>query len=199
MTPTPDIIEEAAGLIRAGGIVAYPTETVYGLAADPFSDAAVRSLFDAKARPGDKPVLLVVADRAQLDDVAARVSGRAEACIRAFWPGPVSIVFPKSDRVSTLVTAGGDTVCVRCPGHAIARQLCAAVGHAITSSSANLSGEPAIRDLMDLNLRGVLLALDGGVLRVSLPSTIVDADTGTVLREGAVSKARIDTVLDGLS
>ena len=199
LPPTSEGIREAATLIRQGDIVAYPTETVYGLAADPFSNAAVQRLFEVKSRDTANPVLLLVADADQLAAVVARVSPAAAACMRAFWPGPLSLLFPKSDRLSPVLTAGRDTVCVRQTPHAVARDLCLAVGTAITSSSANRSGEPPARSLQELDLPGIAAGLDGGALPARAPSTVFDPETRAVLRQGAIAEADLAAVMGRVS
>ncbi len=194
----PESIQDAVATLRKGGIVAYPTETVYGLAVDPYNLHALDLLFSAKGRNREKAILLIVADQAQLADVTATVSPRAQALIDAFWPGPLSILFPKHPELPEALAPGLDKICVRCPGADVARALCAAFGGAITSTSANASGEAPIARLADLHLPHIALGLDGGTLAPSPPSTIVDAETGEVLREGVVSRAAIAAVLNDL-
>jgi len=191
---TPEGIARAARAVRDGVVVAYPTETVYGLGADPFSDAAVHRLFEVKRRDPGNPVLLIVADLDQLERVVARVSDKARAYAEAFWPGPLSLLLPKAEALADAVTAGRDKVCVRCPASATARSLCEAVGSAVTSTSANRSGEPPARSLADVGLRGVAFGVDGGLLAPSLPSTVFDPDLGQVLREGVISSAQLAAV-----
>lgn len=193
--PTPEGIALAADAIRADEVVAYPTETVYGLGANPFSEEAIRKLFEVKSRSTQNPVLLIVADDSQLREVAAEVSPRAAACAKAFWPGPLSMLFPKAARVPGILTAGRDKVCVRKTSCAIARDLCLAVGSAITSSSANPAGQPPARCLGDLALPGIALAIDGGILEPSPPSTVFDPDEGAVLRHGAIAEEALREVL----
>ena len=189
--PNAEGFVEAARAVRAGEVVAYPTETVYGLGVDPFSDEAVRRLFAVKGRDPSKPVLVIVADVEQLKRVTEYVSDLAWVYVRAFWPGPLSLLLPKAGALAEALTAGQEKVCVRCPGSALARRLCRAVGFAITSSSANLSGEPPARSLDALDLPGVSIGIDGGLLADSAPSTVFDPDTGHILREGAISEARV--------
>jgi len=186
---SPASIAQAAGILRAGGIVAYPTETVYGLAVDPFSEAALRRLMEAKGRPETNPILCIIAGAEQLDALVAEVSPKARRCMDRFWPGPLSLVLPRKEGVPDLLTAGSGRVCVRCPDHDDARALCAAFGGPITSTSANRSGEPAVSDLDDLYLEDIALALDAGPLPPSPPSTVYDPDAGKVLREGAIPAA----------
>ena len=185
----PESIETAVTTIRNGGIVAYPTETVYGLAVDPYNLHALDLLFSAKGRDREKAILLIVADQSQLGTVATSVSPRAQALIDAFWPGPLSILFPKHPDLPEALAPGLDKICVRCP----------AFGGAITSTSANASGEAPIARLADLHLPHIALGLDGGALAPSPPSTIVDAETGEVLREGSITRAQISVVLDSLN
>ena len=185
----PESIETAVTTIRNGGIVAYPTETVYGLAVDPYNLHALDLLFSAKGRDREKAILLIVADQSQLGTVATSVSPRAQALIDAFWPGPLSILFPKHPDLPEALAPGLDKICV----------LCAAFGGAITSTSANASGEAPIARLADLHLPHIALGLDGGALAPSPPSTIVDAETGEVLREGSITRAQISVVLDSLN
>lgn len=188
-------LAEAAAVLAAGGVVAYPTETVYGLAVDPFSEGAIDRLFAAKGRPESNPILLIVADEGQLACVAAEISPQARRCIDGFWPGPLSLLFPKTAEVPSRITAGGNTVCVRCPGSAIARELCRAFGGPLTSTSANRSGEAPARALEELDLDGVALAIDGGRLGDAPPSTVYDPGTDRVLREGGITAGQIQAIL----
>jgi len=183
----PESIALAAAALRDGGIVAYPTETVYGLAVDPFQEDALRRLMAAKGRPETNPVLCVVAGLEQLDTLVAAISPAARQCMERFWPGPLSLVLPRKAGVPDLLTAGTDRVCVRWPDHPAVRDLCLAFGGPITSTSANRSGEPPVSDLDALDLEGIALAMDAGPLPPSPPSTVYDPESGTVLREGAIS------------
>lgn len=192
--PTAEGLASAAAAIRAGEVVAYPTETVYGLAVDPFSEAAIARLFAVKERDRGKPLLLIVAGVDQLSRVAAEFSERAQAYARAFWPGPLSLLLPKSSAIPDILTAGGAKICVRCPACDIARALCREAGGAVTSSSANLSGEEPVLSLSSLHLPGVAIGIDGGTLPPSAPSTVFDPELGIVLREGAISRAQLDAV-----
>lgn len=188
---TPEAIAEAAEVLRNGGIVAYPTETVYGLAVDPFSEAALRALMQAKGRPETNPILCVIAGTPQLSALVEEVSPEAWRCMDRFWPGPLSLVLPRKAGVPDLLTAGTERVCVRCPDHTTARALCEAHGGPITSTSANRSGEPPVSTLDALRLEGVAIALDAGPLPPSLPSTVYDPESGQVLREGAIPSTEL--------
>jgi L-threonylcarbamoyladenylate synthase len=181
----------AAEAIQTGEVVAYPTETVYGLGVNPFNVDAIERLFAAKERDAGKPVLLIVADMDQLAEVIAKHEEQSLRYAEAFWPGPLSLLFQKSERVPDAITAGSGKVCVRCPSCEVARRLCRAVGHAITSTSANLSGEPPARSLAGLDLPGVAVAIDGGTLQPSPPSTVFDPETRCVLREGTIAEERL--------
>jgi L-threonylcarbamoyladenylate synthase len=192
--PSPKGIADAARALVSGAIIAYPTETVYGLGVDPFSDDALGLLFSAKGRDEGNPILLIVADLEQLNGVVSAVSERARAFADAFWPGPLSLLLPKSNRLPDRLTAGKPLVCVRCPACPVARSLCQAVGGAITSTSANRSGHAPARSLAEIDLPGVAIGIDGGVLAPSPPSTVFDPETGQVLRAGTVSAEALATV-----
>ena len=188
-------IARAVEALRAGEVIAYPTETVYGLGANPFDEGAMERLFEAKGRDRSNPILLIVASRAQLDRVVSAISPQALACMEAFWPGPLSILFPRHPSLPDIITAGSDKVCVRCPGHHWARALCEAFGGPVTSTSANRSGAPVVQSLDTLDLPGVELGFDGGKLDSSQASTILDAESGTILREGAISREQLARIL----
>ena len=177
----------AAAALRRGEVIVYPTETVYGLGADPFSEQAVRRLYAIKERDGANPVLLIVDGMDQLGEVVREVSAAAAAYAQRFWPGPLSMLFPKSPRLPDVLTGGQDKICVRWTSHPVARMLCREVGHAITSTSANISGQPPARSPAEVKLEGLGAMIDGGVLPPSAPSTVFDPETGRILREGAVS------------
>jgi L-threonylcarbamoyladenylate synthase len=187
-------IARAVAALRDGQVIAYPTETVYGLGNDPFNEEAMERLFAAKGRDRSNPALLIVASPEQLSGVVGQTNERAQRLMEAFWPGPVSILLPRHPALPESVTAGSDKVCVRCPGLPWARALCEAFGGPVTSTSANRSGEPPVQSLADLDLPGVALAFDAGVLGDTPPSTIVDGETGNILREGAVSGLQIAAV-----
>jgi L-threonylcarbamoyladenylate synthase len=185
-------LAEAAAILRAGGLVAFPTETVYGLGARAYDASAARRVYKAKGRPSDNPLIVHVSDEAMLADVVKRVTPLARKLIDAFWPGPLTLILEKSARVPSAVTAGGLTVAVRCPGHPAARALIRALGEPVAAPSANLSGRPspttAAHVLRDLRGR-VALILDGGPCRKGLESAIVDARglRPVVLRHGILT------------
>jgi L-threonylcarbamoyladenylate synthase len=189
-------IVAAVELLNNGGLVAFPTETVYGLGARAYDAAAARRVYKAKGRPSDNPLIVHVCDEAMLAGVVKRVTPLARKLIDAFWPGPLTLVLEKSARVPDAVTAGGRTVAVRCPGHPAARALIRALGEPIAAPSANRSGRPspttAAHVLRDLRGR-VALILDGGPCRKGLESAIVDARglRPVVLRHGTLSAESI--------
>ena len=186
----------AAEALRGGGLVAFPTETVYGLGARAYDAAAARRVFKAKGRPSDNPLIVHIADEAMLADVVRRVTPLARKLMDAFWPGPLTLILEKSARVPGAVTAGGDTVAVRWPSHPAARALIRALGEPIAAPSANRSGRPssttAAHVLKDLKGR-VGLILDGGPCRKGLESAIVDARglRPVILRPGTITAEAI--------
>ena len=196
--PTAEGIAEAVAALRNGEGVLYPTETLYGLGFDPFSEAALDKLYETKKRDPAEPVLLVIASVEQLGPLVEEVSNKASAFMNTFWPGPLSLVFNKSEALPSRVCGGRQTVCVRWTSSSIAQQLCVAFGGAVTSTSANRAGEPPARTVAEADIEGIAIGIDAGILDGSLPSTVLDPETGTIFREGAVSKEAIEAVLRSL-
>ena len=194
-------IRRAAALLRAGELVAFPTETVYGLGADALNGAAAARIFAAKGRPADNPLIAHIAGESGLAGlIAGEPCACARALMRAFWPGPMTLIFPKSPRVPREVTAGLDTVAVRMPSHPVARALICAAQTPIAAPSANRSGRPspttAAHVLEDMEGR-IPLILDGGPCEVGLESTVVDV-TGArprILRPGGVTLEMLEGVV----
>lgn len=189
--PDPELVREAAEVIRRGGTVAFPTETVYGLGADTYNPSAVMKIFEAKRRPADNPLIVHIADLDQLFEVAADVPGEALALARKFWPGPLTMLLRKSSRVPGEVTAKRDTVAVRMPAHPVALALIRESGVPIAAPSANLAGRPSpttaehvVRDLYGR----VDVIIDSGHTLYGVESTIVDLtrDPPVLLRPGAM-------------
>ena len=190
--PDPAAIALAAATLKAGGVVAIPTDTLYGLAADPWNAAAVAHIFTVKGRDEDRALPLVAANLTQviqwigeLDITAARLAER-------FWPGPLTLVMRAPAGLAPQVTAGGATIGIRVPAHAVTRALCAAFDRPITATSANISGEPATDDpdhVADRLSHGLDVLLDAGTTPGGPASTIVDVTNGEVrlIRAGAVS------------
>jgi L-threonylcarbamoyladenylate synthase len=197
---TPEALERAAGILRAGGLVVIPTETVYGLAADATNPAAVARLFAAKGRPAFNPLIAHVVGRKSAL-AQARLSGPAQKLIAAFWPGPLTIVAPRAGDVCDLACAGLDTIALRAPAHETARRLLMALPFPLVAPSANISGHvsptTAAHAAADLGDR-VDLILDGGPCFVGVESTIVaapEAGPATILRVGAIPAGDIEAVI----
>lgn len=197
--PSLEAIAEAAATIRAGGLVVYPTETVYGLGADVCSDEAVAKVFAAKVRPIEDPISIAVSSF-EMARQFTQPTHKAEAIFKKFLPGPLTVILGVKPTISKLVTAGTGKVGIRVPDHPVASKLLDFVGGPITSTSANLSGKPApstVREALDQLGKSVDLALDAGKCKLGVPSTVVDltAEPFKVLREGPVTSEEIRKVL----
>jgi L-threonylcarbamoyladenylate synthase len=198
--PNLKTIVRAANLIRTGRLVAFPTETVYGLGANAMDSEAVDGIFNAKGRPSSNPLIVHVADSSQLLNVARQWPETAEKLARRFWPGPLTIIVPKRTEVPDQVTAGGPTVAVRCPNHAVAHALIRAAGVPIAAPSANRSTElsPTRAEHVMKSLGGRIdLILDGGSCPGGIESTVVDV-TGNVvrlLRPGLITKSMLEQAI----
>jgi L-threonylcarbamoyladenylate synthase len=189
--PDAAVLEEAAAIIRAGEIVAVPTDTLYGLAADPFSKSAVERVFAVKKRSAERALPLIAADIAQVEAHLGRLSPDARRLATAFWPGPLTLLVPRSATMPGELTGGLAQVGVRVPAHAVARELCRACGRPLTATSANTSGSPASAEPGEIARTlgdAVALLLDAGPAPGGPPSTIVDVSEGAVrlLRRGSV-------------
>jgi L-threonylcarbamoyladenylate synthase len=190
----------AARYIAHGEVVAFPTETVYGLGANIFNESAIRKIFEAKGRPSDNPLIAHIADLNQLPGIVREIPAQAQKLIEAFFPGPLTLVLPKREQVPLIATAGLNTIGVRMPQHPIARQFLSACGVPLAAPSANLSGRPspttwqAVRE--DLNGR-IACILKGDPAKVGLESTVVDC-TGSVpviLRAGGVTLEELREII----
>jgi L-threonylcarbamoyladenylate synthase len=192
----------AAEFIRRGGTVAFPTETVYGLGADVFDEAAVAKIFEAKRRPGDNPLIAHISDVDQLGRLVFDVPPFAYALIEKFFPGPLTLVLKKRDEVPPVVTAGLDSVGVRMPRHELAREFIRACGTPVVAPSANLSGRPSPTTWQavyeDLNGR-IDCILQGEATEIGLESTVVDCtgERPVLLRQGSVSLEDLQAVVPG--
>ena len=199
MLPGPEDIAAAVARLRAGGLVAFPTETVYGLGADALSEQAVRLVFETKGRPATNPLIVHVGSAAMARTVVSQWPPEAEALASAFWPGPLSLVLPKAPHVPAVVTAGGPNVAVRCPDHPTALALLKAFGGPLVGPSANPSGRvsPTTAAHVRASFTGSqVLVLDGGPCRAGIESTVVKlGDRVEVLRPGLISAAEIARVL----
>ncbi|MEC4889651.1 MAG: L-threonylcarbamoyladenylate synthase [Nitrospira sp.] len=187
-----------SGVLRAGGVVALPTETYYGLGANPFDAAAIDRLLAVKGRPDGKPILVLIGDRAQLDGLVGHVPPAAKALMEAYWPGPLTIVFPANNRLPANLTAGTGTVGIRLTSCGPLADLLRRIGP-LTGTSANRSGAPPVQTAQDVNLslgNEVALIVDAGMTPGGLPSTVVSICDGvTILREGAIAPLDIEKTL----
>jgi L-threonylcarbamoyladenylate synthase len=191
-------LRTAAALLRRGELVAFPTETVYGLGANALDARAVAKIFAAKGRPADNPIIVHVSDLKMLRKVAGAVPQRARTLIARFWPGPLTLILSKKSSISSIVTAGLDTVAVRMP-EGVARDLVAAAGVPIAAPSANVSGRPspttarhAAEDFPEV------FVLDGGSTKYGVESTVVALDPPRILREGAIPGDVLRRMIPGL-
>ena len=197
---TPESVALAARLLQQGELVALPTETVYGIAADARNGEAVKKIFEAKGRPQDNPLIVHICGMEMLNGIVSEVPERAKKLAAAFWPGPLTMVMPRGPEVSDVTCAGLDTVGVRMPSHPVVQQVIKASGVAFAAPSANLSGKPSPTNAPDTlaDMDGRLpLILDGGESNVGVESTVV-AVTGEhplLLRPGYVTKEQMEAVL----
>lgn len=196
---TPSLIK-AADFIKRGGIVAFPTETVYGLGADIFNENAIAAIFNAKQRPNDNPLIAHVCEMEQIDLVTSSVSENARRFIESFFPGALTLVLPKSAEVPMIATAGLETIGVRMPRHEIAREFLKACGVPVVAPSANISGRPSPTTweavYEDLNSR-IDCILQGEATEIGLESTVVDctSDVPEILRTGAMSLEQLQAIV----
>ena len=195
---------ENAQALKNGALIAFPTETVYGLGADASNEKAVARIYEVKGRPQDHPLILHIASVDEINYWATDISEYAMALARAFWPGPMTLIFKRSDAAKDFVTGGQDTVGLRVPDHALALELlqeCKKIGvHAIAAPSANRFGHvsptttAAVKEEIGAYLSAQDLILDGGAAQVGLESTIIDCtgDTPKILRPGAITQKMIE-------
>jgi L-threonylcarbamoyladenylate synthase len=199
-TPDRSTIAEAASIIQAGQLVAFPTETVYGLGADGLNRLALGRIYKVKGRPSDNPLILHLASPDQLSLVAVDSPAIAERLMQAFWPGPLTLILPKTDRVPDLATGGLATVAVRMPAHAVALALIEAAHTPLAAPSANRSGLPSPTTAQHVfdDLQGrIPLILDAGPTRIGVESTVLDVtcDPPVILRPGGITREAIEAVV----
>lgn len=198
-------LSQAAGVVHAGGVIAFPTETFYGLGVTPFDPAAVHRLFRLKGRsPASSPILVLIRHRKELQGLVSEISPSAELLMDACWPGPLTIVFRASSSVPPVLTAGTGTIGVRLSASASLQRLLAAVGGPLTGTSANRSGASPATTAEDVQTSlgvAVDLILNGGRTPGGLPSTVVDTTVVPVrvIREGAVPRSAMLSVLGTLA
>ena len=193
-------IIEAADMIKKGGLVAFPTETVYGLGADATNEAAVRKIFTAKGRPSDNPLIAHFGDRETVAQFVDDIPQKARQLMDAFWPGPLTIILPSKGKLAQNVTAGLETVGVRIPDHPIALALLKNVGKPVAAPSANQSGKPSptLAEHVSYDLNGKVDGIiDGGKVGVGVESTVIDCtvDVPVILRPGGVTRKQIEAVI----
>ncbi len=198
--PTTVAIKKAAGILRHGGIVAFPTETVYGLGANALDPKAVKKIFKAKGRPSDNPLIVHIADRSELSKFVLEIPLVARKLIAKFWPGPLTLVFKKSSAIPAIVSAGLNTVAIRMPRHPVAVALIRAGGVPLAAPSANSSTRPSPTQAMHVydDLKGKLeMIIDGGSTDIGIESTVLDLTTKipTILRPGAITEEMLLKIL----
>ena len=190
-------LEHAGEILRKGGLVAFPTETVYGLGGDALDPEASKKIYSAKGRPSDNPLIVHVADKADVDGIVVDIPEKGKKLMDIFWPGPLTLIFRKNDRVPYETTGGLDTVAVRNPSNKVARELFRHCNGYVAAPSANLSGHPSPTTAEHVNndLNGLVdMIIDGGASDCGLESTIVDVtvDPPMILRPGFVTKEMLE-------
>lgn len=190
-------IAEAARMIRAGGLVGFATETVYGLGADASSDSAVAGIFAAKGRPSDHPLIVHVAEPAQVADYAVDIPPFAERLMKALWPGPLTVILKRRSGIAAAAAGGQDSIGLRCPAHPVAQALLKACATGVAAPSANRFGRvsPTTAKHVAQEFGDALLVLDGGACEVGIESSIVDCTRGrpVLLRPGVFTRAQLET------
>lgn len=195
-----EVIKEASDILHAGDMVAFPTETVYGLGADALDEMASKKIYAAKGRPSDNPLIVHVANEQQISPLVKEIPESARKLMKAFWPGPLTIIFNKSDVVPYGTTGGLDTVAIRMPNHKVALTLIEESNIPIAAPSANTSGRPspttAMHVMDDLNGK-ISMVIDGGAVGIGIESTIVDVtgDIPMILRPGYINKKMLEEVV----
>jgi L-threonylcarbamoyladenylate synthase len=200
INPEPELILEGADRLREGELVAFPTETVYGLGANALDASACAKIFAAKGRPQDNPLIVHVSDRAMADKLVDEWTAEAELCVQNFWPGPLTLVLRKKPIIPDVVTAGLPHVALRMPSHPVALRLIEEAGLPIAAPSANQSGKPSPTSGSHVwrDMKGrIPLILDAGACPVGLESTVLDVSGGmpTILRPGGISKEQLEEIL----
>ena len=198
---SPDQVDAAVAVLRAGGVVGMPTETVYGLAADATNEHAVRRIFEVKGRPTDHPLIVHIADAGQMDEWASHIPSSAARLAQSCWPGPLTLLVPRGSAVLDVVTGGRPTVGLRVPAHPMAQELLRRFGGALAAPSANRFGQvsPTTAEHVRSDLgQDVDFVLDGGASPIGVESTIVDCtvEPAQILRPGAITAEEIVRLLD---
>lgn len=185
----------AVAALKTDEVVAYPTETVYGLGVNPFSENALDRVYRVKHRDPAHPVLILIGAPDQLQPLVKAITPSARRCMDAFWPGPLSLLFTPATAVPPRLAGPDGRICVRLTSHPVAARLAREFGGGITSTSANKTGVAPARSAGDVPADGVCVCIDGGPCTGSTVSTIYDSESGTILREGAVSRRELDAAL----
>lgn len=193
-------VQKAADIIKSGGVVAIPTETVYGLAASAFDIDAISKIYKAKGRPSDNPLIVHICDLKELEKVISDFPIKAQELIDEFWPGPITMILPKNEKIPSIVTGGLDSVAVRFPSHILAQEIIRKSGVPLVAPSANLSGRPSPTKFTHVveDLDGKIDAiLDGGDCNFGLESTVISFidETPILLRPGAITPSEIEAII----
>ena len=195
-----ELLKEAGEILKAGGLVAFPTETVYGLGGDALNKESARKIYAAKGRPSDNPLIVHISKWEDIYPIVSEVPEEAQRIAEAFWPGPLTMILPKSDLVPYETTGGLDTVAIRMPSHKVAREMIACAGGYVAAPSANLSGKPSptqakyVAEDMDGRIE---MIIDGGEVGIGLESTIIDLTVSPpqILRPGYITDSMLSQVL----
>ncbi len=193
-------IHDIQSVLNSGGVIAYPTDTFYGLGADPFNPNALSKIFQIKQRPADKPLLVLIHSLDQLSDLGQEVTDNARKLMERFWPGPLTLIFKAAPGLPDALTAGTGTIGVRLPDHPFTRRLLETLGRPLTAPSANISGTGELRTAQEVtsSLEDKLdLIVDGGPAPGGKSSTVLDTTTNppTLLREGTLTRFDLESVL----
>lgn len=199
-----NIINEAARIIQEGGLVAFPTETVYGIGANALEPSAVSKIYTAKGRPSDNPLIVHVSDKEDVKKYVKHIGYNAMKLINEFWPGPLTLIFEKKDIIPDSITGGLSTVAIRMPSHKIAREIIRVANRPVAAPSANVSGRPsptmAKHVISDLDGK-INMIIDGGDCEIGLESTVVDVTEKipTILRPGGITRKMIEQVIGDIT
>jgi L-threonylcarbamoyladenylate synthase len=194
-------LEKAAQLLKAGELVAFPTETVYGLGAHAFQPKAIQKVFEAKGRPSDNPLIIHLSDISQIETVARDIPEELHSLAKAFWPGPLTVILKRHPSVPLIACAGLESVAVRIPNHAIAKELIVKVGAPLVAPSANLSGKPSAtsaRHVLEDFQGKIAGVIDGGEATIGIESTVVsllEPASPLLLRPGSITKEDLERVM----
>ncbi|HKZ71477.1 MAG TPA: L-threonylcarbamoyladenylate synthase [Nitrospirota bacterium] len=202
--PDPVVVSEIAGLLKSGAVIAFPTDTYYGLGVDIDNDEAIKKIFAIKGRPYNQPILILISDRKDLKPLISRrgVPVFADRLMDKFWPGPLTIVFHASEGMSEILTGSAGKIGIRLPAHPFCRSLVRELGRPLTATSANISGKPSLcspSDVRDAIGDRIDALVDGGMTQGGAVSTVIDA-TGAelvMIREGVISEGQLREIFSG--